>query len=505
MKHIWLAFFVLIVAIGAQTIISVQTSGGQKQKTYIQTQGRIANDKKLVHDGGMAVKVTGPEQVLANTPAKFTLEITKGDSWENKDGSMGMPKKILGLGMSQIIVSGNENDVTAQNPKLSIDGRSALDVIVVGLVTSVMPGPSLVTEKTDIIPYLIKALAKTYLKAINTHSDEKLTQEMYGIVPKMGSIKDMWSINVELGNPGMGLKDLADAVKVEFTFELTFKKIGNQKIMLLPDIRGDFNGISSGNGITSTSSLKGLLYEYREILTLNIDVKKEIKSQPTRQSFEPEMVFVEGGTFQMGGNKGSSDEKPVHRVTLSGFYIGKYEVTQKEWEEVMGNNPSIFKGAVLPVENVCWNDVQEYIRKLNAKTGKNYRLPSEAEWEYAARGGNRSKGYKYSGSNNIDEVACWHICSGGRFNEEEVGGFKPNELGIYDMSGNVSEWCQDWYGESYYKVCPLNNPQGPGSGNGYVIRGGSYIYLEDGCRNTTRSSDDGIGGPDIGFRLAMDK
>ncbi|MDR2578113.1 MAG: formylglycine-generating enzyme family protein [Chitinispirillales bacterium] len=160
-----------------------------------------------------------------------------------------------------------------------------------------------------------------------------------------------------------------------------------------------------------------------------------------------EMIFVKGGTFTMGCTaEQESDcwpnEYPPHSVTVSDFYIGKYEVTQKLWEAVMDSNPSSYKGDNLPVESVSWNDAQEFISKLNSITGLNYRLPTEAEWEYAARGGQESRGYRYSGSNNIDDVAWW-ARSGGE--TRPVGLKQPNELGIYDMSGNVGEWVDGWF------------------------------------------------------------
>jgi formylglycine-generating enzyme required for sulfatase activity len=202
-----------------------------------------------------------------------------------------------------------------------------------------------------------------------------------------------------------------------------------------------------------------------------------------KKSFEPEMVFVEGGTFQMGSSSGESDEQPVHSVTLSSFNIGKYEVTQAQWKAVMGSNPSSFSGCDnCPVENVSWNDVQEFVRKLNAQTGKNYRLPTEAEWEYAARGGKQSRGYTYSGSNDVGSVAWYSGNSGGK--THAVGGKQANELGIYDMSGNVWEWCSDRYG--YYSSYNETNPTGASSGQSRVLRGGSWYIFADFCRTAIR-------------------
>jgi formylglycine-generating enzyme required for sulfatase activity len=214
------------------------------------------------------------------------------------------------------------------------------------------------------------------------------------------------------------------------------------------------------------------------------------------------MVFVEGGTFNMGctseqGSDCYDNEKPAHRVTVSDFYICKYEVTQAQWESVMGSNPSNFKGDNLPVETVSWDDIQEFIKKLNAQTGKNYRLPTEAEWEYAARGGTKSKGYKYSGSNNLAEVAWF----GGNSGSHPVGTKQPNELGIYDMSGNVWEWCSDWDGT--YSASAQQNPIGASSGSARVSRGGSWSSRAQGCRVAARggiSSGDRYG--ILGFRLA---
>ena len=199
------------------------------------------------------------------------------------------------------------------------------------------------------------------------------------------------------------------------------------------------------------------------------------------------MVWVEGGTFRMGatpeqGSDAESDEKPVHSVTLSGYYIGKTEVTQALWKAVMGSNPSRFKGDNLPVEWISWNDCQEFIRKLNALTGQHFRLPTEAEWEFACRGGNNSRGYKYSGSNYIDNVA-WYDGNSGK-KTYSLATKLPNELGIYDMSGNVMEWCSDWYEK--YSSGAQANPKGPYDGSCRVFRGGRWDGSASGCRSSVR-------------------
>ncbi len=200
------------------------------------------------------------------------------------------------------------------------------------------------------------------------------------------------------------------------------------------------------------------------------------------------MVYVEGGTFMMGatseqGSDAYAFEKPAHSVTLSNFYICKYEVTQAEWQAVMGSNPSRFKGSDnLPVENVSWKDCQEFIKKLKAKTGLKFRLPTEAEWEYAARGGNKSKDYKYAGGGYRGDVA-WYTSNSGS-TTHAVGTKRPNELGLYDMSGNVWEWCSDWYGS--YSSSSQTNPTGANSGSRRVSRGGSWIDDARYCRSSYR-------------------
>ena len=203
----------------------------------------------------------------------------------------------------------------------------------------------------------------------------------------------------------------------------------------------------------------------------------------------PEMVFVQGGKFKMGSSIGGEDERPVHEVVLDDFYIGKYEVTQRDWRQIMpaDSNKSYFEGCDnCPVEHVSWNNVLAFIAKLNEMTSMNYRLPTEAEWEFAARGATGSKGYKYSGSNTDSNVA-WKVGTSGMITHP-VGRKKPNELGIYDMSGNVFEWCADWYSSDWYKESAQDNPTGPDEGLYRVIRGGSWFYDQAGLRVTDRES-----------------
>lgn len=267
-------------------------------------------------------------------------------------------------------------------------------------------------------------------------------------------------------------------------------------------------------------------YVYDKINSL----QEEQNQQKVFDLIANNMIYVQGGNFMMGTNDGDNEEKPKHKVTVSDFYIGKYEVTQAQWQAVMGttiqnyidlgysNRNGWGKGDNYPMYCVSWNDAQEFISKLNALTGKQYRLPTEAEWEFAALGGNNSSGYKYSGSNDLSDVAWYYKNSGDKIIDEwdvnldetnnnsthPVGAKSPNELGIYDMSGNVLEWCNDWFGN--YSNGAQNNPQGPSFGSYRVARGGywgDYLWT---CRVTFRNNNK----PDVraggyGFRLVLDR
>lgn len=216
------------------------------------------------------------------------------------------------------------------------------------------------------------------------------------------------------------------------------------------------------------------------------------------------MIYVEGGCFTMGATPGQwnacSDEMPAHQVRLNSYYIGETQVTQALWMAVMDYNPSLNKDDNNPVECVSWDDCQKFVEKLNQNSGKKFRLPTEAEWEYAARGGGKSGRFIYAGSNSIDEVA-WYIDNSG-CKTQPVATKKANELGLYDMSGNVEEWCQDWYG--YYSKVPQSNSTGPSTMIGKrVVRGGAADLDVACCRSSSRFCYNPSESRQFGLRLVL--
>ena len=228
------------------------------------------------------------------------------------------------------------------------------------------------------------------------------------------------------------------------------------------------------------------------------------------ESFSFGMIPIEGGSFMMGGSddEARDREKPVHRVELSSFWMGEFPVTQALWQAVLGENPSNFPGLDRPVESVSWLDITErFLPALNKLCGKNYRLPTEAEWEYAARGGNHHSSFLYSGSNRLSDVA-WYA-ENSHDETKAVGLKQPNALGLYDLSGNVWEWCADWYDENYYQTCVeqriVKNPAGPEKGLLRVLRGGSWHFnYPRSCRVSYRDySYPENAGDSVGFRLVL--
>ena len=273
--------------------------------------------------------------------------------------------------------------------------------------------------------------------------------------------------------------------------------VGNHKV----EIKKDGYGTDS----KTVSILEGQTASLSGVLTTHTSSSGNTITIPVKDGISIDMVRVEAGTFTMGATpemkKPYNYEKPTHSVTLTNdYYIGKYEVTQALWKAVMGNNPSNFKGDNLPVEMVSWDDCQEFISKLNRITGKTFRLPTEAEWEYAARGGNKSRGYQYCGSRKLSDVAWYDDNSGHK--THAVGTKQPNELGIYDMSGNVWEWCQDWYGT--YSSSSQVNPTGANSGSDRVYRGGGWCFSARFCRSSFRlSATPAYRVIDLGLRLVL--
>jgi len=262
-----------------------------------------------------------------------------------------------------------------------------------------------------------------------------------------------------------------------------------------PDVVATVNGVlialNEGEAIIHITTKEGA-----KTVSCNLKVNKKTEE-------EPEMVIIKGGRFPMGCTDNDclpdDSEKPWHLVTVSSFQISKYPITQKQWKVIMGTIPESYAGDNFPVVHVSWEDAQEFIAKLNTVTGKNYRLPTEAEWEFVARGGTKSKGYKYSGSNDFNAVA-WNKFNSGQ-KTHPVGMKAPNELGIYDMSGNVWELCNDWYGR--YHNDEQTDPQGPGGGTWRVLRGGSWAADSVLCRISARSTFLPIQRtPYTGFRVA---
>ncbi len=302
---------------------------------------------------------------------------------------------------------------------------------------------------------------------------------------------------------------LSNGKEVQFTCNVPDAKL---------EIDGKVVGEASGTQMLSygSHSLRATAADYRDYtgiiqvsessqtFTISMESILEDEIIVTVNGVSFTMKLVEGGTFRMGSYDifVPGDKLGAHSVTLSDYYMGETEVTQELWQTVMGSNPSKWKGDNLPVEQISWNDIQEFIRKLNQKTGRNFRMPTEAEWEYAAGGGKKSSGYKYAGSNTISSVAWYTDNSGSKTHSVKTK--SPNELGLYDMSGNVCEWCQDWYGYfGYYGIGSQHNPTGPSSGSARVVRGGS-LHDTRACRvSYRRSSDPDHRDFDCGFRLCL--
>ena len=268
------------------------------------------------------------------------------------------------------------------------------------------------------------------------------------------------------------------------------KKIGyivtndQERYKLKNDNADNLTSKDTESNTTNTST------DYEQDILINNNLSLENHKIITIGNVSFKMILVPSGTFQMGATKEQdnyafNDEKPVHSVSLSDYYIGETEVTQELWQAVMNNNPSINKGEKYPVDNVTWHECQEFIKKLNKATNLCFRLPTEAEWEYAARGGNKSRNFIYSGSNNPNDIAIFKTDE--KDGMQHVKSKQPNELGLYDMSGNVWEWCEDKVG--YYSSKTITNPKFIESGSSErIMRGGSWKFDAKECRVSYRGN-----------------
>ena len=397
------------------------------------------------------------------------------------------------------------------------------------------------SDMTPINVSLVSAMASVYVTcptpAVSLYVDKKSV----GMAPWTGSLKEGMHL-IEAKKEGYRSQQRTINLSQQQRLDVTFNELtaiqGNLSVNYKPfgaDVYVDgkkvgqsprvFNGLlvgshkveikKDGYGTESkqvnilesqTATLAGMLTTNSSSSVVSgVSSSGNTITIPVKDGISIDIVRVEAGTFTMGATPEMKnpwdDEKPTHQVTLTNdYYIGKYEVTQALWQAVMGSNPSNFKGDNLPVENVSWNDCQDFLSKLNSITGKTFRLPTETEWEYAARCGMKSKGCQYSGSKNISDVAWYTDNSGSK--THSVGSKQANELGIYDMSGNVWEWCQDRYGR--YDSSSQVNPTGAISGSDRVIRGGCWYCTARSCRSSCRSYN----APDdrndnLGLRLVL--
>lgn len=301
----------------------------------------------------------------------------------------------------------------------------------------------------------IAALGQRYgVKMVVVADVNDFDEEMFVIARSIDLVSGLVGTSVDVSGPSEGLRNLENLAQ----------KVANALFGGFSSNNPSYSG--SGGGNVESFTVNGVTFD---------------------------MVKVNGGSFMMGSYEGESDEQPVHNETVGTFYIGKTEVTQRLWTAVMGSNPSNFRGENLPVENVTWYDCQEFVERLSRLTGRIFRLPTEAEWEYAARGGNKSRGYKYSGSNDLYRVGWYEENSGST--THPVGQKLDNELGIYDMSGNVWEWCSDNYSNNY------NSPR---SSSRRVDRGGGWLNSPRYCRVANRyGSAPGNSNGVLGLRLAL--
>ena len=435
--------------------------------------------KQLNEDTAYRLSITLPQTGAAIADKRiYTLNITISGS--NNLGEIKVYRNRKSATSYDDLRNVNVSSKTTKVPISALLG----DVITVetkrGFSKTIQFSNSSKTEYAVDVP---SEKRKVRFHVVDEQGEPLIGTAMYHYPGRRGSVNDIdgYTVNVEYDDNDY------------FTFEF----VGHETARI------------SANDIAGRATVEVVMKEIKEQTTVFANgLEPRWSSSVTalqREVLEKlvaNMVKVEGGTFTMGDDNGEDDEKPAHQVTLSDYYICKYEVTQAEWEAVMGRNPSYFIGDNRPVEHVSWDDCQDFVRKLNSLTGLNFSLPTEVQWEYAARGGKNSRGYQYSGSNDIGSVAWYTDNSGGK--THPVGIKQANELGLYDMSGNVGEWCSDWYGKSYYSSSPQTDPTGPSSGLCRVLRGGSWNLDASRCRVADRNFNSVFCRYyNIGMRLAL--
>ena len=430
--------------------------------------------KQLNEDTAYRLSITLPQTGAAIVDKRiYTLNITISGS--NNLGEIKVYRNRKSATGYDDLRSVNVSSKTTKVPISALLG----DVITVetprGFSKTIQFSNSSKTEYAVDVP---SEKRKVRFHVVDEQGEPLIGTTMFHYPGRRGSVNDIdgYTVNVEYDDNDY------------FTFEF----VGHETARI------------SANEIAGRATVEVVMKEKKEQTTVFANVIEPrwsadvtAKQKKVLEKLIANMVNVEGGTFMMGataeqGSKALDWEKPAHRVTLSDYYIGKYEVTQAEWEAVMGQKPTSDGdkwtklrglGSNYPAYNISWNDCDAFIRKLNELTGLKFKLPTEAEWEFAARGGNESRSYKYSGGENIDEVAWYDDNSD--YKTHPVGKKLANELGLHDMSGNVYEWCSDWYEGYYYRSSPQTDPTGPtgpGSGPCRVLRGGSWDDLATRCR-----------------------
>ena len=487
---------VRIVKEGYQTIEeNITVAVGKTLFNYTLNEVELAKVQISSNPTGAKIYINGLEKGETNKglflyPGSYQLKILKS-------GYLDFEEKIT-------VSSDKQNNFTYNLSK----NAGTLNISVTPSSATILINKEKTTQyNIDLTPgkYKIEISESGYYDQSETIEIElgKTITKSYSLEPKVGKLQFSVSppeANVTLSKNGKvvksweGLELLKDLQVGEY--ELVIKAKGYKTVNIKINI-------IENQTIISETSLEKTSFELNN---------KNANNNRVNNSIPEGMIFVEGGEFLMGSNDGDDNEKPVHKVKVNSFYIGKFEVTEIFWEAIIGPDES-FKPwyADYPKRFVSWDGAQKFIKKLNEKTGKKYRLPTEAEWEYAARGGKKSKGFTFAGGNVIDQVG-WYL--GNSNGPNKVGKLRPNELGIYDMSGNVWEWCQDWYNENYYNESPIDNPQGPESGEYKVQRGGSYlgpismsngVYSGNKLKIHDRDYDDpGDDDRDYGFRLVLD-